>query len=291
MLFLKKFTLPSEDTEEDVIIYERRTCFNNFYPFRIFPKRKIDSINFEPVTILYGGNGSGKSTLLNAIAEKLNAERKQKFSKGEFFDKFVSMCDIKEAREIPNEIKIVTSDDVFDYLFDIRSINNRVNNKRDDLFDEYLHYKFDNNYNMSDYDSLKKTVESRKKTMSSYVRSKLANNNIIEQSNGESALMYFEKEIDENAIYILDEPENSLSAASQIKLIKFIEDTARFYNCQFIISTHSPFILSLKDALIINLDDGANKSVKWSELENVKIYYDFFKENEDSFRESNQAKD
>lgn len=54
-------------------------------------------------------------------------------------------------------------------------------------------------------------MNARKKTMSSYVRDKLVNN-IIEKSNGESALIFWEKEIEDNGIYILDEPENSLSA-------------------------------------------------------------------------------
>ena len=40
-------------------------------------------------------------------------------------------------------------------------------------------------------------------------------------------------------LYLLDEPENSLSAELQLDLLKFIENSARFYNCQFIISTHS----------------------------------------------------
>ena len=31
------------------------------------------------------------------------------------------------------------------------------------------------------------------------------------------------------------------------KLKKFIEDSVRFYNCQFIISTHSPFLLNLNN--------------------------------------------
>lgn len=152
------------------------------------------------------------------------------------------------------------------------------------MFDEYLQYRFtDATYTIDDYENIKKRVASKKKTMSSYVRDRLNNNIIIEQSNGESALMFFEKEIHENAIYILDEPENSLSATSQIKLVKFIEDSARFYNCQFIISTHSPFILSINDAQIINLDDGTNNNVNWTKLENVRVYYDFFKNHDDKF--------
>lgn len=119
--------------------------------------------------------------------------------------------------------------------------------------------------------------------MSRYVRERLANNNIVEQSNGESALMFWEKEIKENSIYILDEPENSLSAENQLKLKKFLEDSARFFNCQFIISTHSPFLLNLKDAIIYDLDSFPVCVKKWTELENIRIYYDFFKEHEGEF--------
>lgn len=289
MIYLKRFSLLDLDTEELMINDEQRTVFNNYYPFRLFPNKNIEIINFNNITILYGGNGSGKSTLLNLIAEKLEATRKQKFSKGEFFNKYVDRCSNDMVLEKPDEIKIVTSDDVFDYLFDIRTINNHIDKNRNELFEEYLNYKYNNKeYDLNDYENLKKTVDARKKTLSSYVRNRLTNNNIIEQSNGESALMYFEKEIKENAIYILDEPENSLSASSQIKLVKFIEESARFFNCQFIISTHSPFILSIKDANIINLDsNNSNSNVKWTDLENVKIYHDFFKKHDNEFKENN----
>ena len=105
----------------------------------------------------------------------------------------------------------------------------------------------------------------------------------MEWSNGESALMFWEREIEENSIYILDEPENSLSAENQLKLKKFIEDSVRFYNCQFIISTHSPFLLKLMDAKIYDLDQIPVTTKNWTELPNVLVYYNFFKEHEDEF--------
>ncbi len=40
--------------------------------------------------------------------------------------------------------------------------------------------------------------------------------------------MYFVSEIKENSLYLLDEPENSMSAAMQLKLTKFLEESARF---------------------------------------------------------------
>lgn len=152
------------------------------------------------------------------------------------------------------------------------------------LSKEYLNYKFNKNGNSFDnYDELKTSCETKRKSMSKFVRERLGNNNIMEWSNGESALMFWEREIEENSIYILDEPENSLSAENQLKLKKFIEDSVRFYNCQFIISTHSPFLLKLMDAKIYDLDQIPVTTKNWTELPNVLVYYNFFKEHEDEF--------
>lgn len=82
----------------------------------------------------------------------------------------------------------------------------------------------------------------------------------------------------------MDEPENSLSAENQMKLKKFIEESVRFYNCQFIISTHSPFLLGLEEARIYDLDSNSVEVRKWAELSNIKLYYNFFKEKENEFK-------
>ena len=107
--------------------------------------------------------------------------------------------------------------------------------------------------------------------------------NVRGYSNGESAFIYFTEKIGEEGLYILDEPENSLSPELQIELIQFIEESARFFNCQFIISTHSPFLLSIKGAKIYDLDENPVDVKPWTELKNVRIYYDFFKKYENKF--------
>ena len=99
----------------------------------------------------------------------------------------------------------------------------------------------------------------------------------------ESAFNYFVNTIDNNGIYILDEPENSLAPHLQLELVKFLKDSARFYNCQFIIATHSPFILSIEKAKIYDLDSNPVDIKKWSELESIKAYYKLFKEREEEF--------
>lgn len=107
--------------------------------------------------------------------------------------------------------------------------------------------------------------------------------NIRERSNGESAFAFFTQKIKEDGLYLLDEPENSLSPERQIELARFLEDSARFYKCQFIIATHSPFLLAMRGAKIYDLDDKIVSVKKWHQLKNVRAYYDFFKKHSSEF--------
>mgnify|MGYP003306606792 CR=1 FL=1 len=111
----------------------------------------------------------------------------------------------------------------------------------------------------------------------------LAGDEIVGMSNGESAFSYFAREIGEDALYLLDEPENSLSPSNQLELKYFIEDCVRNHGCQFIISTHSPFLLSLKGAKIYDIDSYPVETKKWTELDCVRVYQEFFRENDYKF--------
>ncbi len=107
--------------------------------------------------------------------------------------------------------------------------------------------------------------------------------NIREHSNGENAFQYFMDKIEENGLYLLDEPENSLSPERQLELVRFIEDSVRFFGCQFIISTHSPFLLAMRDAKIYDLDQVPVKPKSWTSLKNVQIYHNFFEAHRKDF--------
>ena len=195
------------------------------------------------------------------------------------------MCEIDIEYEIPKKSRIITSDDVFDYMLNVRNINEGIDNKREKIFEEYLDNKYSNFQmkSIEDLNILRKVNEARSKTQSKYVRHNLIDN-IREYSNGENAFRYFISNIEENGLYILDEPENSLSPKRQIELVKFIEDHARYLSCQFIIATHSPFMLSIRGAKIYDLDENPVDIKRWNELENVREYYDFFKEHENEFK-------
>lgn len=288
MIYLKSFTLLDDKEENNYVLgSDIRNIYNNYYPIGIFSSKRLKDIKFGSITCFYGGNGSGKSTILNIISEKINSNRKTKIDKGSYFNIYVKHTSYEMSFETPITIKTITSDDVFDYLLDIRSINTHINRRKEKLAHDFLENKYSNSDTMyfDDFESIRDKLDSKRKTMSKYIRDRLVNNNIVESSNGESALMFWEKEIEEDSIYILDEPENSLSAENQLKLKKYIEDSVRFYNCQFVISTHSPFFLSMKDAIIYDLDSVPVETKKWTELSNVKIYNKFFDEHKNEFKE------
>jgi len=284
MIYLNAFTFPNRDREFDFFISVKRTCYDSFYPFNVLSRHGFERIDFEPVTILYGGNGSGKSTALNVIAEKTGINRDSIYNKSNFYINYVDMCDMELRDDIPENSRIITSDDVFDYMLNIRNLNEGIDQRREKLFEEYLDAKY-SDFQMSsikDYEELRKITTARSKTQSRFVRNELMDN-VREYSNGESAFLYFTEKIEENGLYLLDEPENSLSPKRQMELMKFIEDSARFFGCQFIISTHSPFLLSMHGAKIYDLDANPVDVKKWTELENVRTYYEFFKRHAEEF--------
>ena len=284
MIYLSQFQFPQREREYDFIFRQKRTCYDTYYPFQILSKHELKVLDFEPVTILYGGNGSGKTTALNIIAEKLNLERDTLYNRSIFFEEYTKLCDYETYGKIPEGSRIITSDDVFDFMLNIRSINEGIDRKREEMFKEYLDAKYSHFQmkSLEDYEQLKKVTMARSNTQSKFVRKSMAGN-VREHSNGESAFLYFADKIKGNGLYLLDEPENSLSPEKQQELLKFLEDSVRFFGCQFIIATHSPFLLSMQGAKIYDMDEEVVDVKRWSELENVRAYYTFFKKHEKDF--------
>lgn len=277
MLYIDHFKFPNSDQEFDFFMSIKRKCYDNFYPFQVLSKKEFERIDFEPITILYGGNGSGKTSVLNIIAEKLKLDRDSMYNRSSFFETYVGLCDAKILEDIPSSSKIITSDDVFNYMLDFRALNEGIDLKRENLFEEYLDAKYSKfKFNsLDDYHELKKVTQARSKTQSKYVRTNLMDN-IKGNSNGESAFKYFTESIQEPALYLLDEPENSLSAIRQVELAEYLQTFARYENCQFIISTHSPFFLSMKNTKIYDMDENPVTIKKWTELKSMQVYHSFF---------------
>ena len=259
MIYLTHFSFPSLEEEYTFHFHLKRTCYDTLYPFGILSKRHLECLDFEPVTILYGGNGSGKTTALNVMAEKLGLPRDTPYNRSNFFEDYTDRCGFQLAgptASLPATSRVITSDDVFDFMLNIRTLNQGIDRKREELFDEYLEAKHSHFQmrSLADYEELKKVNLSRSKTQSKFVREMLMDN-VREHSNGESAFLYFQEKMQEAGLYLLDEPENSLSPERQQELAQFLENSARFFDCQLIIATHSPFLLAIHGAKIYDLDE------------------------------------
>jgi predicted ATPase len=150
------------------------------------------------------------------------------------------------------------------------------------MFDEYLDAKYAKfqMQSLEDYDRLKQVNESRRKTQSRYVRDNLTGN-IRTHSNGENAFRYFSERLKDDALFLLDEPENSLSPKLQLELKKLIEEAVRFFGCQIVMATHSPFLLAIEGAKIYDFDNDPVDLKTFDELENIQIYQAFFNGSKD----------
>lgn len=299
-MYLQTFRLPI-DVEESLL--EKRAAYNggrfgyidNPYPCGIFSEKELYEVGFKKITIFYGGNGSGKSTLLNLIAEKIKLNRIAPYNSSEMFASYVENCEYSLGYDdegfeyrIPNGSRIITSDDIFDYMLTVRTNNNDISENQERAREEWANLKFGETVKfqgVEDYEALRLQVLARKKSVSrrQFIR-RTAGQEVKLNSNGETALQYFEQKLKNDALYCLDEPENSMSPKMQLELVKMLEDMTRFCGCQFIIATHSPFLLALNGARIYDLDSCPVEIKEWWELENSKIYFDFFEKNRHLFR-------
>lgn len=293
-MMLESFTLASE-TDEAVFRVSNdplmtMSCYSeNIYPFGIFPQKKLRNLEFDDITIFCGGNGSGKSTLLNLIARKIGLGHASPYNDTPFFEKYLSLCSYtpRHPPAAPEGSCVVTSDDVFESLLKARRRNENTGRLRDELFQRYTKLKdnpdgFDGFRSLEDIDILKEHNEAVRMTRSRFISGRMTPEDPL-RSNGESAFAIFTERIRENALYLLDEPENSLSAQLQRQLARYISDSARFYGCRFIIATHSPFLLSLKGAKLYDLDSVPVRTCRWTELGQMREYYEFFRLHSEEF--------
>lgn len=301
MIYLNRFYLP---TERDYY------GTSDFYPFNVFCNKDFEEISFNNITIFYGSNGSGKSTLINIIIKELN--KRQEVIKAnrvktdeierplyENFrsvnmDDFVKKCESEIINKIPIGSELISSEDIFDFLLRKRTENTKKDQERKRLDDDYW---FANNRGpdavpistfRNDLDRYCEIVRLRSAKSSKKLIESRVEKNEQELSNGQTSLDYYNEKLKENTLYFLDEPENSLAPEYQLELVKLIMEMSRFFKCQFVIATHSPFILALPNAKIYDLDSKPVSIKSWFKLENMKVYYDFFKSYKDKF-EGNQS--
>lgn len=294
--YLKAFFLPTVYREMDYAKSAYGTHDRPGYPFQMFSVRELTEVYFSPITLFYGGNGSGKSTLLNLIAEKVGIRHESVIHYPEPFYRFCrDLCSFSLGedeygivlRDLPEGSRMVTSDDIFSRILGTREESIRIDSARE-AEDEKRRALLDPNRRpvfrdlARDGEDLSRVLEARRKSKSEYLRDH-AGVSPDQFSNGETALRLFDSAFQPGRLYLLDEPENSLSAEYQEKLAALILHCARYEGCQFVISSHSPFLLSIENAKVYDLDSYPVSVRRWTELENMKRLAALFSEHSDEF--------
>ena len=313
MIYLESFRFPTFEQEDQFLCYyydprnpkqyARREAYfhkdvSGNYPFGVLSDHSLESIDFAPITILYGGNGSGKSTALNVISEVLGVKRNAAYNTTVMMERYCKMCNYTVgdewraenlAAQLSEFSKMITSDDIFKNFLRSRDENKIRIAKSRILRNEILDVKYNQEYpryldftTNEGVEEMRKVIKYKKQSVVQSLSDELGT---LEQgcSNGESGLRYLMTEIEEDGLSLLDEPENSMSCKFQQSLAKVIHFSAMRCGAQFIIATHSPFLLSMPDAKIYNLDAEPVSLAKWYELENMRIYFELFHSAADLF--------
>lgn len=254
--YIKSFFLPHLDKR-------------NSYPYNVLAPKRLRNIEFDPITIFYGSNGSGKSTLLNIMARKLNLDMNDRGNDAQYIQPIIDGCIYQKAydepiaydTECPEGSRFIRSEEVMHTIVKLRKENQVIKEhlqaNRPDLFKKFFVDGPNNGFNVWNEDRWILGVLDR------------FNNS---KSNGELAFNYFQDMISFNSLILLDEPENSMSPKFQKEFAKMIEDYAHYFKCQFIIATHSPFLLAIPDAKIYNIDHTPTDVCKVQDLESIKLY-------------------
>jgi len=68
----------------------------------------------------------------------------------------------------------------------------------------------------------------------------------------------------------MDEPETPLSPTNVLALIAMIQDAVAS-GAQFIIATHSPILMAVPDARILDVNESPPAEIAWDEAEHVSL--------------------
>jgi len=98
------------------------------------------------------------------------------------------------------------------------------------------------------------------------------------KSHGESFLDFLQR-YGKDGLYLMDEPEAALSPQRQMTLLIYIYEKAKA-GSQFIIATHSPILLGIPGAQLLEFSEEGIQPVEWEDTESVTAMRNFINHRE-----------
>ena len=256
------------------------------YPHFVIAQKGLNHIDFAPIIIFYGGNGSGKSTILNVIARTIGVRGMSFGNTSDYFRHYTKLCDFVSTWPINGRsAHFIRSEDIMEGLIEIRKNNRGITEQAYEkaaILDDYVDGLADKFRDPDSMEPWERALLSRLTDGQHLIN--WLNSREDQFSNGESAMQYFDSHFIRNSLFFLDEPENSLDAIFQQELATKIEEHVRNLNGQFIIATHSPFLMAMEGAKVIDLDSYPATERPWYELPNMVAYFEFFQKHKEQFK-------
>lgn len=190
------------------------------------------------LTFIIGENGSGKSTLLEAIAEK---------------------CEYNLSGGNKNHL-------YQDYRTEAGLYNHTRLGWRKKPYEGFF-LRAESFYNFARH--IDELAQDSPSVLRAY-----GDKSLHHQSHGEAFLSLFSNKLD-RGFFILDEPEAALSPMRQLSLISIIKELLKNGQVQFIIATHSPILLCIENADILQINGGNISKITYEECEHYKFTKSF----------------
>jgi len=256
MLHLRALTIETQQAQIDE------------FPFNVPAIRHIEKLEFQsPVTILVGENGSGKSTLLEGIAAAVGSITigREEIRKDKAFNAVMPLADGMKLvwNKRTHRGFFLRAEDFFGYIQRIRALRQEMLGELNRIDREYEA--------RSDYAKL---LAKGPAVSSIHAMDQNYGEDLDTNSHGESFLRIFQARFVPGGLYLLDEPEAALSPLRQLGLISLIKEMV-IQKAQFILATHSPILMALPDAKILNLDHNPPLYLNYDQVESVSLYRAF----------------
>lgn len=251
MIFLRQVLRIKRDNRSD-------------YPFHMSIINDIESISFDkPITFFIGENGSGKTTLLETIMMLTNTvnllpeESRRQEGPKRLSKSFKAVWHKKTSRGF-----YLKSQSFINFIEHMDSMKRETQKGLDDLKKSFE--------GRSSY-ALELAQGPYNKTLSA-LEDKYGKG-LDKMSHGEGYMELFKSRLVPKGLYILDEPELSLSPMRQLALISLIKEMIS-QDCQFIIITHSPILMAMKESIILDFDNKLSQ-VDYEQVAHVQLTKEF----------------